>query len=138
MTTEGFWYEGIWIINPHYEETGRFKFDTERDSAIYYGFPEGHHELWQKAEVAMKDYDLGFAIAQHLYQRYLNNEITHEDVVCPAHVSDEFENGFSDCLSQESQMITDQFLGSRESCEDTDSWDDFNKALAEDDEYRLP
>lgn len=77
----------------------------------------------------MKDYDLGFAMAQHLYQRYLNNEIIREDIVCPAHVSNEFEDGFSDCLSQESQMITERFLGSRESCEDKDAWDDFNKAM---------
>ena len=79
----------------------------------------------------MKDYDLGFAMAQHLYQRYLDGKVKHDSLICPAYVSDEFENGFSDCLSQESQMITEQVLGSRESCEDKDAWDDFNKALAE-------
>ena len=28
---DGFDYNGVWITNPHYEETGRFKFDTEYD-----------------------------------------------------------------------------------------------------------
>lgn len=27
--------------------------------------------------------------------------------------------------------VTEQFLGSRESCEDKDAWDDFNKAIKE-------
>lgn len=27
--------------------------------------------------------------------------------------------------------VTEQFLGSRESCEDKDAWDDFNKAIEE-------
>lgn len=43
---DGFDYNGVWITNPHYEETGRFKFDTEYDAAIYYGFPKNLHALW--------------------------------------------------------------------------------------------
>lgn len=49
---DGFMFEDdIWITNPHFDETGRFKFDTENDAAIYYGFPEGFHDLWEATKV---------------------------------------------------------------------------------------
>ena len=48
MDVKGFDFDGIWITNPHTEETGRFWFDTENDAAIYYGFPQGFHELWEE------------------------------------------------------------------------------------------
>ena len=83
---DGFDYNGVWITNPHYEETGRFKFDTEHDAAIHYGFPKNLHALWVATEP----------------------DKLHKAAV-----------------------ITEQFLGSRESCEDKDAWDDFNKALEE-------
>lgn len=47
---DGFEYNGVWIDNPHTEETGRFYFDTEYDAAIYYGFPENLHALWVATE----------------------------------------------------------------------------------------
>ena len=45
-----------------------------------------------------EDYDLGFKFAQHMYQRYLNSEIRYDDIVCPAGVSDTFQDGFNDCI----------------------------------------
>ena len=46
-----------------------------------------------------KDYGLGFEFAQHLYQRAIDYEIDYEDIICPANVSDAFEEGFSDCIT---------------------------------------
>ena len=80
------------------------------------------------------DYNLGFKFAQYLFQRAIDNEIDYEDIVCPACVSDAFQDGFSDCIASievKPQTITEQTLGSRESCEDKDAWDDFNKAIEE-------
>ena len=34
---DGFDFDGIWVDNPYYEETGRFPFDTMQDSINYYG-----------------------------------------------------------------------------------------------------
>lgn len=50
------------------------------------------------------DYNLGFEVAKHLYQRAVNNEIDYEDIVCPANVSDAFQDGFSDCIASAEEV----------------------------------
>lgn len=45
------------------------------------------------------EYDLGFEFARHLYQRYLDNLLIPSDIVCPANVSDAFQDGFNDCVA---------------------------------------
>ena len=89
--------------------------------------------LFQKQlDKRSEDYDFGFKFAQYMYQRYLDGFLFSRDIICPTNVSAAFEEGFSDCLSQ--AMITEVFLGSRESCEDKDAWDDFNKAISEEED----
>ena len=50
------------------------------------------------------DYNLGFEFAKHLYQRAVDNEIDYEGIVCPANVSDAFEEGFSDCIASAEEV----------------------------------
>ena len=47
---EGFDFEGQWIEDPHWDCSHRWEFDTEHDSAVYYGFPANHHDLWLKTD----------------------------------------------------------------------------------------
>lgn len=46
----GFDYEGTWIINPHWDPTHRWRFDTEHDACLFYGFPDNFHKLWMDTE----------------------------------------------------------------------------------------
>ena len=55
--------------------------------------------LFQDALDKDKDYDLGFEFAKHLYHRYLRSEIRSCDIICPANVSDAFQDGFNDYVA---------------------------------------
>lgn len=46
----GFDYEGHWITDPHWDPTHRWRFDTEHDACLFYGFPDNFHTLWQTTE----------------------------------------------------------------------------------------
>lgn len=62
--------------------------------------------LFQNAlDKRINDYNLGFEFAKHLFQRAADNEIDYEDIVCPANVSDAFQDGFSDCIAPESEEV---------------------------------
>lgn len=51
----GFEFEGTWITDPHWEPSHRWRFDTEHDACMFYGFPDNFHKLWHATETKEKN-----------------------------------------------------------------------------------
>lgn len=75
------------------------------------------HDLWVKVRMLS-----GLKRIDHAYEPYLMENLFTSEVL---KIIDNTKN---------SDDLTEQYLGSRESCEDKDAYDDFNKAISEEED----